>query len=196
MKIALIAALAASIGMSTAFAQQPTRVRGTIEKVEGNVLTVKAGEAGEVKLALADKAQVFGIVKATLADIKPNDFVGVGAMPQADGSQKAIQLNIFPEAMRGVGEGHRPWDRPGSTMTNGAVDTTVKSVEGQVLMVKYKDGEKKIIVTPEATIRAYQPGDRSELKPGANIATFAVKQADGSFTASRINVGREGVVPQ
>jgi hypothetical protein len=193
---ALAAVAVASLASSAALAQQPTRLRGTVEKVDGNVLTVKAGEAGEVKVALGDKAQVFGVVNATLADIKPNDFIGVGAMPQADGSQKAIQVNIFAEAMRGIGEGHRPWDRPNSTMTNGAVDTTVKGVEGQVLIVKYKDGEKKIVVTPDAVIRAYKAGDRSELKPGANIATFAVKKPDGSFETSRINVGRDGVVPQ
>jgi len=130
-----------------ASAQQPTRVRDTIEKVDGSVLTVKAGEARELKVALADNAQVFGITKATIADVKPNSFIGVGTMPQADGSQKAIQVMIFAESLRGIGEGHRPWDRPGSTMTNGTVDTTVSAVEGQMLTVKYKDGEKKIVVT-------------------------------------------------
>jgi hypothetical protein len=185
----------AAFSVLAAFAQQPTRVRGTIEKVDGSILTVKVGEAGEIKVAVVDNAQVYGVVKATLADVKPNSFIGVGAMPQADGSQKAIQVMIFAESQRGVGEGHRPWDRPGSTMTNGTVDTTVAAVEGQVLTVRYKDGEKKIVITPESTIHAYVIGDRSELKPGASIATFAVKKADGSFEASRITVGRNGVVP-
>jgi len=127
--------------------------------------------------------------------VKPNAFVGVGAMPQPDGSQKALQVMIFAESQRGLGEGFRPWDRPGSTMTNGTVDTTVKAVEGQELTVRYKGGEKKIVVTPETTIRAYVPGDRRELKPGAHIQTFATKNDDGSYAASRINVGRDGIAP-
>ncbi len=187
----LIASLA-----SAAFAQQPTRLRGTVEKVDGNVLTVKAGEAGDIKITLADNAQIYGLSKATLADIKPNDFIGVGAMPQADGSQKAIQVNIFAESMRGLGEGFRPWDRPGSTMTNGNVDTTVAGVEGRVLSVRYKDGEKKIVVGPDAVIRAYAVSDRNELKPGASVAAIAVKKADGSYETTRVTVGRDGVSPQ
>jgi hypothetical protein len=185
----------ATQAISVASAQQPTRIRGMIEKVDGSVLTVKAGEAGEMKVTVASNAQIYGVTKAGLADVKPNSFIGVGAMPQADGSQKAIQLMIFAESMRGLGEGFRPWDRPGSTMTNGTVDTTVSAVEGQVLTVKYKDGEKKIVVTPESVIRSYVTGDRSELKPGVSIATFAAKKPDGSFEASRISVGRDGVVP-
>jgi hypothetical protein len=196
MRLAILAAAMALLATSVAFAQQPTRLRGTVEKVDGAVLTVRAGEAGEVKVALADNFQVYGVVKATLADVKPNSFIGVGAMPQADGSQKAQQVMIFAETQRGTGEGHRPWTQPGSTMTNGTVDTTVKSVEGQVLTVKYKDGEKKIIVTPESVIRAYVPGDRSELKPGVHVVAVAAKKADGSFESSRITVGRDGIVPQ
>ena len=194
-RIAVAGAMIVACAASVALAQQPTRVRGTIEKVDGSVLTVKAGEAGEIKVALAVNAQVFGMTKATLADVKPNSFIGVGAMPQADGSQKAIQVTIFAESQRGLGEGFRPWDRPGSTMTNGAVDTTVAAVEGQVLTVKYKDGEKKIVVTPESVIRAYVLGDTSELKPGAHVSTFAVKKADGTLEASRITVGRDGISP-
>jgi hypothetical protein len=174
---------------------QPTRLRGTIVQVDGPVLTIRSGEA-EVKLTIAGNVQVFGVVKATLADLKPNAYVGVGAMPQLDGSQKALQVNIFAETQRGLGEGHRPWTQPGSTMTNGTVDTTVAGVEGQVLSVRYKDGEKRIIVTPDTVIRAYIVGERSELKPGAQVATFATKKADGSFETARVNVGRDGVVPQ
>jgi hypothetical protein len=197
MKKATLLALAGALLMAApALAQQPqtTRLRGTIEKIDGGTLTLKS-EAGEVKLAVADNAQVYGVKNATLADVTPNAFIGVGAMPQADGSQKAIQVMIFAETQRGLGEGHRPWDRPGSTMTNGTVDTTVKAVEGQVLTVKYKDGEKKIVITPESTIRAYVIGDKSELKAGAAIATFAMKKPDGSFETSRINVGRDGIAP-
>ena len=191
--IALVALLAAS----PAFAQQTpqTRVRGTIEKVDGSTLTVRAGEAGELKVVMTDNVQIFGIAKGTLADVKTGGFIGVGAMPQPDGSQKAIQVTIFPESMRGTGEGFRPWDRPGSTMTNATVDNTVASVDGQVVMVKYKDGEKKIIITPESVIRTYVATDKSELKVGAAIAGNAVKKPDGAFEIARINVGRDGIVP-
>jgi hypothetical protein len=180
-----------------AYAQQPQtqRVRGQIQAVDGAVLAIKSGEA-DVKVKLADNAAVYGVVKATLADIKPGAFIGVGAMPQADGSQRAIQVMIFAEQQRGTGEGHRPWDRPNTTMTNATVATTVGSVDGQVVTVKYKDGEKKIVVGPDAVIRAYVVGGRDELKPGANVSIIAaVKQPDGTFTANRINVGRDGIAP-
>ena len=191
---AMTIAVAATFA-GAAFAQQPTRIRGVIERVEGNTLTVRASEVGDAKLTLAANAQVFGIAKATLADVKVNSFVGVGAMPQTDGSQKALQLTIFAETLRGLGEGHRPWTQPGSTMTNGTVDT-VTGIDGQTLLVKYKGGEQKIVVTPDTIIRMLVAGERSELKPGAQISTFATKGADGAFEAARITVGRDGVVPQ
>jgi hypothetical protein len=156
--IVVIAALAAV----PALAQQPQRLRGTIESVNGSTLVIKQGEGPDVT-----NAQVFGVVPATLADVKTGAFIGVGAMPQPDGSQKAIQVMIFAESQRGTGEGFRPWDRPGTTMTNATVDTTVASVDGQVVTVKYKDGEKKIIIGKDAVIRAYVVGDKSELKPGS-----------------------------
>ncbi len=180
-----------------AWGQQPptTRIRGTIEKVDGSTLTVRAGEAGALKVTLTDNVQVFGIAKGTLADVKQGGFIGVGAMPQPDGSQKAIQVTVFAESLRGLGEGFRPWDRPGSTMTNATVANTVASVDGQVVMVKYKDGEKKIIITPEAVIRLYVLSDKSELKVGAAVAGSAVKKPDGSLELARINVGRDDIVP-
>jgi len=144
--------------------------------------------------------RVMAFVKASLADIKPNAYIGVTAMPQADGSQRAIAIHIFPEQMRGAAEGHRPWDlRPGSTMTNAAVETTAGSVDGQVLTVKYKQGdktdEKKVIVPADAAIVAYAPGEKSELKPGAQIIIFgAQKQADGTLQTQAVNVGR-GLAP-
>ena len=195
---AVAATLAIPFGLSVAWAQQPptTRIRGPIVAVEGSVLTVTAGEAGNVKVKLTDNVKVFGVVKATLADIKQGDFIGVGATPQADGSQRAIQIMIFAESQRGTGEGHRPWDRPNTTMTNATVDTSVASVDGQVIAVKYKDGEKKVIVGPDAVIRRYVVGSKDELKPGANIIIIrAVKQPDGTFEADRVNVGRDGIVP-
>ena len=192
------AALMAALAASSAYAQQQqtVRIRGPIQAVDGSTLTVKAGEAGDLKVKLADNVAVFGVVKASLADIKPGAFIGVGATPQADGSQRAIQIMIFADVQRGTGEGHRPWDRPNTTMTNATVDTTVAGVDGQVVTVKYKHGEKKIIVPPEAVIRAYMVGSKDELKPGANIMIVrATKQPDGTFGADRVNVGRDGIEP-
>src|SRR5262249_1703346 len=156
------AAVVAALATTSASAQQPqtVRLRGPIEAVDGSTLTVKAGEAGDGKGKLTDNAAVYGVVKASLAHIKPGALIGVGATPQADGSQRAIQVMIFAEVQRGTGEGHRPWDRPNTTMTNATVDTTVAGVDGQAIMVKYKDGEKKIIVGPDAVIRAYVVGNR------------------------------------
>jgi hypothetical protein len=193
-KVTLLMLAGVLIAAAPAYAQQMSRLRGTVEKLDGGTLTVK-GDSGEVKIRVADNAQVFGVTKGTLADLKPNAFIGVGAMPQTDGSQKAIQVTIFAESQRGAGEGFRPWDRPGSTMTNGTVDTTVKAVEGQQLTVKYKGGEKKIVITPETIIRAYVAGSKDDLKPGAHIVAYAVKNAGGSYDANRINVGRDGVAP-
>ncbi|MFZ0623174.1 MAG: hypothetical protein WAM76_14380 [Pseudolabrys sp.] len=178
--------------------QQTLRVTGTVESFDGHVLAIKSDKLGEVKVNLAANATVFGVAEATLADVKPGSYIGVGAMPQPDGSQRAIQLTILAESQRGLSEGHRPWDaRPNSTMTNGTVDQTVASVDGQVVMVKYKDGEKKIVVPSDAIIRAYVAADKSELKPGAHIAIVrALKKPDGALETDRVNVGRGGVVPQ
>jgi hypothetical protein len=195
---AALAGVVLAATVSTAFAQQspPVRVRGQIEAVDGNTLTVKARDGATLKINLADNARVMGLDKASLADIKQGSYIGVTAMPQPDGSQKAIAIHIFTEQQRGTAEGHRPWDlRPGSTMTNAAVDTTVAGVDGQVLTVKYKDGEKKVIVPEGTPIVAYSPGDKSELKPGAQIIiNGATKQPDGSLIAPAVNVGR-GLTP-
>ena len=174
----------------------PVRVRGTIDRVEGDTYIVKARGGAELKVTLAEKAMVVALIKASLADIKQGSYVGVSGMPQADGSQKALEVHIFPEAMRGIGDGHRGWDlQPTSTMTNGNVEQTAASSDGQVLMLKYKDGEKKIVVSSDTPIVVYVPGERSELKPGASIfIAAAVKQPDGSLQAPRVNVGR-GVAP-
>jgi hypothetical protein len=202
---AMIAGLALVLA-GTALAQQPpasptpVRVRGEIEKVDGNTLTVKARDGAALTIRLADNARVMAFVKASLADIKPNSYIGVTAEPQQDGSQKAVAIHIFLEAMRGTGEGHRPWDlRPGTTMTNAAVETTAGSVDGQVLTVKYRmgerTGEQKVVVPPETPIVTYAPADRSELKAGAQIIIFgAQKQPDGTLQAQAVNVGR-GITP-
>jgi hypothetical protein len=186
-----------AVGVSGA-QQQTLRVTGVVESFDGRVLAIRSDKLGEVKVSLAANATVFGVAEAKLADVKPGSYIGVGAMPQPDGSQRAIQVTILAESQRGLSEGHRPWDaRPNSTMTNGTVDQTVGSVDGQVVMIKYKDGEKKIVVPPDAIIRAYVVGDKSELKPGARIAIVrALKKSDGALEADRVNVGRGEMVPQ
>jgi hypothetical protein len=152
--VAAVGGFALVFAGSTTWAQDGVRVRGTIERVEGQTLVVQSREGAELKVVLADNALVVGLVKASLSDIKPGSFVGVTGMPQADGSQKALEVHIFPEAMRGTGEGHRPWDlRPQSTMTNANVEQTVAGIDRQTLTLKYKDGEKKVIVLPETDYR-------------------------------------------
>ena len=194
--LVLVAALAATA--APAQAPQTVRLRGVIEKVDGNTVTAKSDKGDALTLNLADKMLVVAVVKASLADIKDGDFIGSGAMPQPDGSQKAIEVHIFAESMRGTGEGFRPWDgAPNSTMTNGTVGNTVTGVDGRVITVKYKDGEKKIMVTPDVPIVRYEVTDLSALKPGVAFSVLAaLKQPDGSFNISRINAGRDGVVPR
>jgi outer membrane lipoprotein SlyB len=197
-KIGFAAALvAASCAIAGAQQAQTVRLRGTIEKVDGSNLTLKTAD-GEQKLSLTANPQIVGVVKASMADIKENTFLGSAAMPQPDGTQKALEVHIFPEAMRGTGEGHRPFTTPGSTMTNGAASgATVTGVDGAAMKVKYKDGEKTIIVPANTPIVRYEIGSAADLKPGAAFTvTAATKKPDGTFEAPRINVGRDGVVPQ
>jgi len=189
-----VAMMASSIG--TASAQDTVRVRGTIERIDGSTYVVKARDGAELKVALADNPQIAGVVKASLSDIKQGSFVGITGMPQADGSQRALEVHIFPEAMRGTGEGHYPWDlRPQSTMTNANVEQVVTAVEGQTLTLKYKDGEKKIFVPANTPIVVYVQGDKSDLKPGAKVFIAAIKQPDGTLQGRAWRVGRDGVTP-
>jgi hypothetical protein len=177
-------------------AQATVRVRGTIESIDGSTYLIKARDGAELKVALADKAQLAAVVKGSLADIKQGLFVGVTAMPQADGSLSAVEVHIFPEAMRGTGEGHYSWDLwPQSTMTNANIDQVVTAVDGQTLTLKYKDGEKKIFVAADTPIVAYVRGDNNDLKPGAKVFIAAVKQPDGTLQGRAWRVGRDGVTP-
>jgi hypothetical protein len=199
LRIIVAAAVLAAAGLSGASARQPqtVRIRGTIEKVDGNTVVVKAADGAQVTLTLTANAVIVGVVKASLAEIKPGSFVGSAAMPQPDGSQKALEVHIFAESQRGTGEGHRPFTVPNSTMTNGTVGDMVSATGEGTLTVKYKEGEKKIIVPPGVPIVRYEIGDRSELKPGVHVTALnAVKKPDGSIEAPRLNVGRNGLVPQ
>ena len=193
-----ILAIGALLALPPAWAQDspPVRVRGTIERVDGPIYVVKARDGAELKLTLPDKPQIAGIVKATLADVKQGSFVGVTALPQADGNLNALEVHIFTEAMRGTGEGHYPWDlKPQSTMTNGNVEQVGTAVDGRTLTMKYKDGEKKIFVPADTPIVAYVDGDKNDLKPGAKVFIVAVKQPDGTLQGRAWRVGRDGITP-
>ena len=184
-------------GFPLAKAQEaPVRIRGTIERLDGDGYIVKSRAGDELKMTLAENAQIVALIKATLADIKQGSYIGVSGLPQPDGTQRALEVHIFPENMRGVGDGHRSWDlQPSSTMTNGNVEQAAASSEGQVLMLKYKDGEKRVVVSTETPIVVYVTGDKSELTPGAHIfVPAAVRQPDGTLRTPRVNVGR-GTAP-
>jgi hypothetical protein len=180
-----------------ASAQETVRIRGTIEQVDGPVFVVKNRDGAELKLTVTDNPLFVAIVKSTMADIKPGMFVGSTGMTQPDGSQKAIEVHIFPESMRGTGEGHYDWDlKPNTKMTNANVEQTVGGVDGQTLSVKYKDGEKKLLVTPETAVVTYVVGERGDLKPGTKVFVAAAKkQADGTLQTSRITYGKDGLTP-
>jgi hypothetical protein len=197
---ALIGAAAAGAALAQQAASpqaQTIRLRGTIEKLDGRAVLAKSSKGETLALKLADRVLVVAVVKASVADIKPGLFIGSGAMPQSDGSQQALEVHIFAESMRGTGEGHRPWDgAPNSTMTNGTVGATVSGVDGPVVTVQYKDGEKKIMIGPNVPIVRYEIADAGAIIPGAPFTAVATgKAADGSFEVSRINIGRNGASP-
>jgi hypothetical protein len=182
-----------------AIAQQPptpSRVRGTIEAVDGDVVAVKSRTGEDFKLRMAGDMRLVGIVKISLSEIKVGSFIGTTTVPGPDGSQNAVEVHVFPEAMRGTGEGSRPFDlRPNSTMTNATVAESVAGNDGHTLLVKYKDGEKKVVVSPDTPVVTYVPADKSELKAGAKVIAFFKKLPDGSFEANRISVGLNGLTP-
>jgi hypothetical protein len=187
----------ACIVLPASAADDTVRIRGTIERVEGPVYVVKNRDGAELKLTVTDNPLFVAIAPSTIADIKPGMFVGSAGTMQPDGTQKAIEVHIFPESMRGTGEGHYDWDlKPQSKMTNGNVEQTVAGVDGPTLSIKYKDGEKKLLVTPETVVVTYVPGDKDDLKPGTRIfVSAAKKQPDGTVQTPRITYGRNGAGP-
>jgi hypothetical protein len=196
--LAAIAAVAASA--LSAIAQQsptPSRVRGTIEAVDGDVLAVKSRSGQDVRLHMTGDIRLVGIIKISLADIKVVSFIGTTTVPGPDGIPTAVEVHVFPENMRGTGEGSRPYDLlPKSSMTNATVDRTVAAAnDGQSLTLKYKDGEKKVLIGPDTPVVTFVPGDKSELKPGAQVIAFAAKRPDGSLEARRMLVGEDGLTP-
>ncbi len=190
---ALGVAVIALLFTTAVFAQQPGRIRGQIEKADGGTLSLKTRDGSMLDVKVADDARVAALVKASLADIKNDSFIGVAGMPRPDGSIEAFSVHIFLPAQRGVvADRHFNWDaKPGSTMTNAYVESSVSEKDGQAVMVKFKEGEKKIIVTPTTAITAVAPGNKDELKPGAQIIIMASdKQPDGSVLAKTLYVGR------
>ncbi len=191
------AMLAASI--LAAAAQQPptpTRVRGTIVGVDGDVVAVKSRSGEDVRLRMTSDIRLVGIIKISLADIKLGSFIGTTTVPGPDGRHDAVEVHVFPENMRGTGEGSRPYDlKPNSTMTNATVAEQVVGADGQTLLIKYKDGEKKVTVSPETPVVTYVPADKSDLKAGAKIIAFVKQLPDGSSETNRISVGRDGLTP-
>jgi len=194
----LAAAVGAVFAVAVASAQQPgTRIRGEVVKADGDMLVLKTREGGTLNVKLDEKVRVSALVKATLSDIKQDSFIGIAGMPQADGSIAAFSVHMFLPAQRGVvPDRHGPWDaKPGSTMTNAYVESMVAGKDGETLTVKYKDGEKKVIVSPQTVIAAAAPASKNELKPGAQVILFGWdKQPDGSVLAKVMYVGR-GMAP-
>jgi hypothetical protein len=195
----LVAVAVVAASCLYAIAQQPpapSRVRGTIEAVDGDVLSVKSRSGEDVKLRMSSDMRVVGITRISLSDIKVGSFIGTTTVPGPDGGANAIEVHLFPEDMRGTGEGSRPFDlRPNSTMTNATVAEAVAGNDGHTLTVKYKDGEKKVVVSPDTPVVTYVPADKSDLKAGAKVIAFMKKLPDGSFETNRVNVGRDGLTP-
>jgi hypothetical protein len=192
---------AGAIGLSLvlmvpALAQTPVRIRGTIEKVDGQILSIKSRDGQALTVKLTPPEGVAAVVKASLSDIKSGSFVGIAAVANGKGGWRALEVLIFPEAMRGTGEGDRAWDLvPESTMTNATVSDVVSKVDSHTLTLKYKEGEKTFDIAADTAIVTFAPGEKSELKPGAKVfISGAMKQADGSFETGRIAVGR-GIDP-
>ncbi|HEY5065802.1 MAG TPA: hypothetical protein VIJ04_13370 [Xanthobacteraceae bacterium] len=194
-----LGALALIAVSSHAIAQRPpspSRVRGTIEGVEGDVLTVKSRSGEDVKLHMTGDMRVVGIIKISLSEVKVGSFIGATTVPAPDGLQNAVEVHVFPENMRGTGEGSRPYDlRPNSTMTNATVAESVAGNDGHTLTVKYRGGEKKVVVGPDTPVVTYVPADKSDLKPGAKVIAFMKQLPDGSFETNRVSVGRDGLTP-
>jgi hypothetical protein len=199
--ISFLAAAYIALLMPPALAQNsqdgtPARIRGTVEKFNGQTLIVKSREGRDVSVMLAKDFKVTAVTRANLSDIKQGDFIGSAAMQGADGKLHAQEVLIFPESARGTGEGHYPWDlTPGSTMTNATVAEATGQAEARVLKLKYKGGEIEIEVSPDAPIVTLAPGDPSLLKPGTAVFIPAMKKPDGTFAADFVAAGKDGVKP-
>ncbi len=177
-------------------ANAPVRIRGTVQSLDGTLLTVKGNDGQLRAVRLKEDYLVMGISKAGIDDIASGTFVGTTTLGERDGALVALEVHIFPENLRGTGEGHYDGDlRPGSKITNANVATVIGMGKDRMLEVRYKDGSKRVLVRENAVIVAYSPADRSAIKPGAPVFVNAQRQADGTLTAPRVNVGLNGQAP-
>ncbi len=193
---ALLIAAVSAVAIAQAPANPPVRLRGTVERIDRTHLIVKTNTGQSMNVKLADNYVVVGIAKASLADVASGKFIGTTTVGERDGALVALEVHIFPENMRGTGEGHYDWDlRPTSKMTNANVANVTSMGKDRVLTVQYKGGEKKVLVPEKAVIVSFTPAERSELKPGVQVFVNAQRQPDGSLTAARVNVGLKGQVP-
>ena len=194
--LGVLFAAVSTIAFAQAPANEPVRIRGTVQKIDGQMLTVKARNGQAMTVKLADNYVVVGLRKAGISDISSGKFIGTTTVGERDGNLVALEVHIFPENMRGTGEGHRDWDlRPNSKMTNANVADIKSLGNDRVMTVQYKGGEKKVLVTPQTAVVSYAPADKAELKPGAPVFAVAQRQPDGTLTAPRVNVGLNGQVP-
>lgn len=194
--LAVVMVAATSVFALAQKAPVPTRVRGAIESIDGDMITVKSRGGEHYKLHMTADMRVVDIVKASLSDVKVGSFIGATTVPGPDGAPKAVEVHIFPEAMRGTGEGSRPYDlKPNSSMTNATVAEDMVANDGHTLMVKYKGGEKKVDVSPDTPVVTFMPGQKSDLKAGAQVIAFMKQLPDGSFETNRVSVGRDGLTP-
>jgi hypothetical protein len=195
-KLLLAAIFVAIFALPAAAQNPPVRIRGTVEALDGHALKVKSRDGEQLTVSLAPNVMVAYLVKESLADIKAGDFVASTSMKGTDGKNHSIELRIFPEAMRGLGEGQYAWDlAPESLMTNATVSGITSAPQGQTLKVTYKGGESELLVGPDTPILGYGSGDISLLKPGAAVFIVAQKQPEGTLTAARVTAEKDGVKP-
>ena len=194
--VSVLLLFAASVLAQAPGALPTQRIRGDVVALDGLNLQIRSRTGEMLTVKLAETYTVTSVVKIGIEQIVLGAYVGAASMPQPDGRQTALEVLLFPEARRGSGEGHYPWDlQPGSMMTNATVADVVSANNGRTLTLKYKDGEKVVFVPLDAPIVTFEPGDRAMLKPGAHILVTATKQADGSLTAGGVAVGKDGLVP-
>jgi hypothetical protein len=182
---------------TSAFADgTPVRVRGSVMSLDGSKLVVHAKDGKDVTVNLADNFAALAVVKASMADIKEGTFIGTATVTQPDSTLRSLEVVVFPDKMRGTGEGHYPWDLGSSSMmTNATVANAVKGVEGQTVTVTYKGGEKKIDIPANVPVVALVPATKEEIKPGAIVFVPTQRQPDGSLNGGAVLFGKDGVIP-
>ncbi len=186
-----------SLLSGTASAQAPARtiVRGTVTAVSGQTLDLTTRQGDKVAVHIGADPKITGLSRSDLAEVKPGSYIGTAAIPQPDGTLRALELQVFPESMRGVGEGSHPWDvAPHSSMTNGTVGS-VTGTSGRDITIKYGGGEKTVVVPPDVPVVTFEPGTRDLLTPGAHVFVMATRGADGTLSTDRVTVGKDGIVP-